>query len=187
MLFRSVSQSRYRLTSYDVYSADKNTTFLYGKFIFPDTLADYADTINAKGYKAFYSDTDAVSVAGATMSRVPGVKKWWINQKDITTSVVKAVISSSSDTLSGDNTTSKLGSASLVSGASGGEVTVALLPKENKTQKFTLHFAVDDWLWASTLGYGYSFAVGSDCAAHPCGYLDIITICYFSFISNWAG
>jgi len=107
------------------------------------------------------------------MSRVPGVKKWWINQKDITTSVVKAVISSSSDTLSGDNTTSKLGSASLVSGASGGEVTVALLPKENKTQKFTLHFAVDDWLWASTLGYGYSFAVGSDCAAHPCGYLDV--------------
>ena len=159
--------------SYDAYNADKNTMFLYGKFIFPSTVADFASTINVKGYKAFYSGADAVSVGGTAMSRVPGLKNWWINQKDITTSAIKAVISSPSDTLKDDNTTSKLGLASLISGAVGGEVVVSLSDVGNKTQKAILHFAVDDWLWASAFDYGYSFAVGSDCAAHPCGYLDI--------------
>lgn len=159
--------------SYDAYNADKNTTFLYGKFIFPSTVADFASTINVKGYKAFYSGADAVSIDGAAMSRVPGLKNWWINQKDIATSAIKAVISNPSDTLKDDNTTSKLGSASLISGAVGGEVVVSLSDVGNKTQKAILHFAVDDWLWTSAFNYGYSFAVGSDCAAHPCGYLDI--------------
>ena len=169
--------------AYDAYNADKNTTFVYGKFIFPPTVADFASTINAKGYKAFYSDAN-VSLGGVDMWRVPGMKNWWINSKDVAVSTVSTVISSDSDTLKDDNTTSKLGSASLLTGSSGGEATVAVSGLENKTQKLTLHFAVSDWLWASTLGYGYSFAIGSDCTAHPCGYLDVFDT---NTNSGWSG
>ena len=118
------------------------------------------------------------------MWRVPGMKNWWINSKDVAVSTVSTVISSDSDTLKDDNTVSKLGSASLPTGSSGGEATVAVSGLENKTQKLTLHFAVSDWLWASTLGYGYSFAIGSDCTAHPCGYLDVFDT---NTNSGWSG